>query len=299
MAVRASVRRQSALAGSAKLYVTGNVSKDTDWRDALRGVDAVVHAAARVHVLRESAADPLAAFRSVNVEGTKALARQAAIAGVRRFVFISSVKVNGERTHAGQPFTATDPPRPEDPYGISKLEAENALRQISSETGMEVVIVRPVLVYGPGVKANFRAMMKWVHRGVPLPLGSVRNQRSFVAMDNLTDLVAVCIRHPGAAGRTFLVSDGEDMSTPELLQRIAMALGVRPRVFNLPSALLRGAATLVGKKAYADRLCASLQVDISATREILGWTPPHTVDAALRSTALDFLETQETRGGGD
>jgi UDP-glucose 4-epimerase len=256
----------------------------------LQGVQTVIHSAARVHVMDEKAADPLAAFRKINVEGTLNLARQSAAARVRRFIFISSIKVNGEGTVSGNRYTADDAPAPIDPYGISKMEAEQGLRAIAAETGMEVVIIRPTLVYGPGVKANFLSMMRWLHKGVPLPFGAIDNRRSLVALDNLVDLIVTCIDHPAAANQTFLVSDGEDLSTTELLRRMATALGKPARLLPVPSWLLEGGAAMLGKKALSQRLCGSLQVDISKTRELLGWAPPLSVDAALRKTAEHFLD---------
>jgi len=264
-----------------------------DWRPALEGITTVVHCAARVHVMNDDAVDPLSEFRRINVDGTLRLASQAAEAGVRRFVFISSIKVNGESTAPGRPFTALQAPAPIDPYGVSKWEAEQRLRTLSAETGMEVVIIRPVLVYGPGVKANFLNMMKWLYKGVPLPLGAIHNKRSLVALDNLVDLIVSCIDHPQAANQTFLVSDGEDLSTTELLQRMSQALGKRPRLLPAPAWMLETAAKVLGKRSIAQRLCGSLQVDIAHTRERLGWTPPVSVDAALRKTAQHFVEQQK------
>ncbi|MFJ9534521.1 UDP-glucose 4-epimerase family protein [Herbaspirillum sp. NPDC101396] len=262
-----------------------------DWAPALQDIDVVVHAAARVHVMSDKSADPLAEFRKVNVEGTAHLARQAAAAGVQRFVFLSSVKVNGEMTMPGRPFRAADVPGPQDPYGVSKLEAEQALMQIGKETGMEIVVIRPPLVYGPGVKANFRNMMHWLRKGLPLPLGGIDNRRSFVALDNLVDLIITCIDHHAAAGHVFLVSDGEDLSTPELLRRIGAALGRPARLLPVPASLLIAGAALLGKPGIAQRLCSSLQLDISDTKEILGWRPPVTVNIALQETAISFLNT--------
>ncbi len=236
----------------------------------------------------DQAKDPLAEFRAVNVAGTLNLARQAVSAGVKRFVFISSIKVNGEGTASGKPYTADDTPMPVDPYGISKLEAEQGLQALSQETGMEVVIIRPVLVYGPGVKANFRSMMSWLRKGIPLPLGATGNKRSLVAVDNLVDLIATCIDHPAAANQTFLVSDGEDLSTTQLLQRMGKALGRPARLLPVPASLLQAGAAMLGKRAIAQRLCGSLQVDIGKTRELLGWAPPVSVDDALRKTARAF-----------
>jgi nucleoside-diphosphate-sugar epimerase len=243
--------------------------------------------------MNDVATDPLAEFRRINVAGTLQLARQAAKAGVKRFVFISSIKVNGESTTLGQPYTAQQAPAPIDPYGVSKWEAEQQLLALATETGMEVVIIRPVLVYGPGVKANFLSMMKWLYKGVPLPLGAIHNKRSLVALDNLVDLIVTCIDHPQAANQTFLVSDGEDLSTTELLQRMSQALGKRPRLLPVPAWMLATASTVLGKKSISQRLCGSLQVDITHTRQQLDWTPPVSVDVALRKTAQHFLEQQK------
>lgn len=270
--------------------VVGDINNDTDWRKAVHGQGVVIHSAARVHVMNDTSCDPLAEFRKVNVEGTLNLAQQAAAAGVRRFIFISSIKVNGEGTTVGAPYFADAQPTPMDPYGISKMEAEQGLRALAAETGMEVVIIRPVLVFGPGVKANFLNMMRWLHKGVPLPFGAIDNRRSLVALDNLVDLIVTCIDHPAAANQTFLVSDGEDLSTSELLRRMGSALGKPARLLPVPSRLLEVGAAMLGKQALAQRLCGSLQVDISKTRELLNWTPPVSVDEALRKTAKHFLE---------
>lgn len=260
-----------------------------NWVDDLAGHAAVIHCAARVHVLDESAADPLAEFRRANVEGTLRLARQAAAAGVRRFVFISSIKVNGEVTAPGRPFTAFDPPAPQGAYGISKLEAEQGLRQLAQQTGMQLVIIRPVLVYGPGVKANFRTMLRWLNRGVPLPLGAIDNRRSLVALDNLVDLVVRCVDHPAAAGETFLVSDAEDLSTSQLLRRLAVAMKRPARLVPVPAVLLKLAAGVLGKRSVTQRLCDSLQVDIVHTCGTLDWNPPVSVDDSFRDTVNAFL----------
>ena len=265
-----------------------------DFSAVLTGVDAVVHCAARVHVMNDSAADPLEAFRRVNVEGTLALAHQAARAGVRRFVFLSSIKVNGEGTASGAPYTADQPPAPSDPYGISKMEAEQGLLELAAATGMEVVIIRPVLVYGPGVKANFLSMMRWLHKGVPLPFGAIHNARSLVALDNLVDLSITCISHPAAANQVFMVSDGEDLSTTVLLRKMASALGKPARLLPGPASLLSTAAIILGKRSLSQRLCGSLQVDIGKTRTLLGWTPPLSVDDALKVTASAYMESQNT-----
>ena len=269
--------------------VTGDLEPHTDWSAAFDEVSAVVHCAARVHVMGDKATDPLAEFRRVNVQGTLNLARQAAAAGVRRFVFISSIKVNGEATHLGEPFFADGIPAPLDPYGVSKMEAEHGLREISAQTGMEVVIIRPPLVYGPGVKANFASMMRWLKRGIPLPLGAIHNQRSLVALDNLVDLIVTCLTHPAAANQTFLVSDGEDMSTSQLLRRMGAALGKPARLVPVPVSALKLGAALVRKPELAQRLCGSLQVDTSKTAELLGWRPPFSVDEGLKKAAEGYL----------
>ncbi|MFN4062749.1 MAG: UDP-glucose 4-epimerase family protein [Parazoarcus communis] len=285
--------RLAALPVGVETFVHGDLGEEIDWTPALVGVDAVLHCAARVHVMADTTDDPLAEFRRCNVDGTLRLACAAAAARVRRFIFVSSIKVNGESTLPGLPFTAQQSPAPIDPYGVSKWEAEQQLRKLSAETGMEVVIIRPVLVYGPGVKANFLNMMKWLYKGAPLPLGAIHNKRSLVALDNLVDLIVTCIAHPQAANQTFLVSDGEDLSTTELLRRMSHMLGKRPHLLPVPAWMLETAAKLLGKQSVAQRLCGSLQVDISYTRERLGWTPPVSVDAALRKTAQHFLEQQK------
>lgn len=272
--------------------VQGTLSSEQDWVGALKGVSVVIHCAARVHVMNDESADPLAEFRRVNVDGTLRLARQAAEAGVRRFVFLSSIKVNGEHTLPGQPFMPDQLPAPVDPYGVSKYEAEKGLRELAHRTGMEVVIIRPPLVYGPGVKANFLAMMRWLARGIPLPLGAIGNRRSLVGIDNLVDLIVTCIDHPAAANQVFLVSDGEDLSTTELLVRMGRALGKPARLIPVPQRLLTLGASMLGKADIAQRLCGSLQVDISKTRELLGWRPPVSVDEGLRRTAEHWLANE-------
>lgn len=287
---RACVRRYGVtMPDGIQTVQVGDLAGDVDWSQALAGIRVIVHAAARVHVMDDTAADPLAAFRQINVFGTLNLARQAVAAGVRRFVFISSIKVNGEATKLGVPFSADDIAAPIDPYGVSKMEAEQGLREIAAETGMEVVIVRPPLVYGPGVKANFQVMMRWLARGVPLPLGAIYNRRSLVALDNLVGLIVTCVDHPAAANQTFLVSDGEDLSTTQLLQRMGQALGKPARLIPVPPALLKLGVALVGKPSVAQRLCGSLQVDILKTRQLLGWLPPVSVDEGLKKVAERYL----------
>jgi nucleoside-diphosphate-sugar epimerase len=286
--VAAARRPLAGLPPGAAWRQAPDLGPDAAWRDVVRGCDLVVHAAARVHVMKDASEDPLAAYRRANVEGTLALARQSAEAGVRRFLFISSIKVNGESTGPGRPFRADDPPAPVDPYGVSKAEAEAALFALGRETGMEVVVVRPVLVYGPGVRANFAAMLKAVARGLPLPLGGIRNRRSLLFVGNLSDLVRRAAVHPATAGQIFLASDGEDLSTAEMLKRLGTAVGRRARLLPVPPALLRAAATMLGKQAQAQRLLGSLQVDIGPARELLGWSPPFTVDAGFAETAASF-----------
>lgn len=252
-------------------------------------LDTVIHCAARVHVMADRTQDPLAEFRKTNVDLTLGLARSAVEAGARRFIFLSSVKVNGEATFPGRPFTAGDRPAPVGPYALSKHEAEVGLRLIGDETGLEVVIIRTPLVYGPGVKANFRSLMRCLSLGLPLPLGGLENKRSLVALDNLVDLIEACIDHPAAANRTFMVSDGEDLSTSALLQRLAAALGRPARLLSVPEAALAWVARIVGRRGIHSRLCESLQVDIGDTCEQLGWSPSVRVDEALRKTAADYL----------
>jgi nucleoside-diphosphate-sugar epimerase len=266
----------------------GDLHGATDWTIALAGCNTVVHLAARVHVMRDTVNDPLAAFREVNVEATLNLARQAVALGVRRLVFVSSVKVNGEQTF-GTPFTAFDQPAPQDAYGISKLEAERGLTELARETGLEVVIVRPPLVYGPGVRANFLRLMQMVKLGVPLPLGGVNNRRSLLGLDNLVDLLIACSTKPAAAGKVFMVSDGQDVSVAELLRMLAAAMGKRALLLPVPAGMLAGAALLLGKSAVADRLLGSLQVDIGHTRETLDWTPPVGMREAVQKTVTHFL----------
>lgn len=278
-AVRGSDMRSDARLESWRFE---ELSADQDWRAALEGKSLVIHCAARVHVMGDSAVDPLSEFRNVNVDGTCALARQAANAGIRRFIFISSIKVNGESTTLGLPYRADDIPAPQDFYGISKFEAEQGLRKVAAETGMEVVIIRPPLVYGPRVKGNFASMITLVGKGFPLPMGAIHNKRSLVGIDNLVDLIIRCIGHPAAANQVFLAGDGADLSTTELLRGVGRAMGKPARLIPVPAGMLQLGATLLGKKAMAQRLLGSLQVDISKTCELLDWRPPYTVDEGLR-----------------
>ena len=260
----------------------GEINPQAAWSGALTGVDCVIHCAARAHVMHETSGNALAAYRSVNVEGSRRLAEQAAASGVRRLVYLSSIKVNGEQTALGAPFIFSDTSAPEDAYGISKWEAEQALWDISAKTGLEVVVVRPPLVYGPGVKGNLARLLKLVRSGLPLPLGAVQNRRSLIGLDNLVDLLIRCVDHPAAAGQTFLVADGEDLSTLDLLRHMAAAMGRTARLLPVPVPLLRFAGSALGKRAEIDRLVGSLQIDSNHTRQVLGWTPPVSVEEGIR-----------------
>lgn len=272
--VLTSAVRQSTSTAPANMVVTGELNEQTDWSAGLVGQDVVIHAAARAHVMKDEVADPLAEYRRVNVQGTLNLAKQAATAGVKRFIFISSIKVNGEQTLDGRPFTADDQPAPEDAYGLSKMEAEQALQAVAGDSGMELVIIRPPLVYGPGVKGNFATLIKLVDKGILLPLGAVHNKRSLIALANLVDLIITCLDHPAAANQVFLASDGEDLSTTELLKGVAHAMGKPSRLVPVPSKMLILGAGLLGKKALAQRVLGCLQVDIARTSDLLGWQPP-------------------------
>lgn len=277
----AAVRSRKEIPAAHIVKVQG-LDANTDWSTALTNQQVVIHAAARAHIMKDEVADPLAEYRRINVDGTLNLARQAADAGVKRFIFISSIKVNGEQTPLGQPFTSDDTPAPEDAYGISKFEAEQGLQEIASSTGMEVVIIRPPLVYGPGVKGNFASMISVVRKGIPIPFGAISNKRSLVGFDNLIDLIVTCIDHPDAANQIFLASDGRDLSTTELLQGVAQAMGMPSRLIPIPGSILSFCASLIGRRGVAQRLLGSLQVDISKNRELLGWEPPVSVEDGLR-----------------
>lgn len=297
-AVRGALRRPLAAALPAGVELAaGELTPDQDWSAVLSGVSAVVHCAARVHVMNDQAADPLAEFRRVNVDGTMCLARQAVGAGVRRFVFISSIGVNGGETKS-RPYSATDEPAPHTPYAVSKCEAELALFALAKETPMELVVIRPPLIYGPDAPGNFATLMKALIKGVPLPLSRiVNNRRSFVFIDNLVDLIVTCLDHPGAANQTFLVSDGESLSTAALLRRMGDALGRPARLIPVPVPLLQTGAALLGKRDMAQRLCGSLEVDIGKTTELLGWIPPISVDEGLRRTAAHWMASQQAAHG--
>jgi nucleoside-diphosphate-sugar epimerase len=268
----------------------GDLGPETDLSSALLGVEVVVHCAGRAHVMSESEVDPLTAFRAVNFYGTLNLARQAVNAGVKRFLFISTIGVNGSHTRIGKPFSEENLPQPQNAYALSKWEAELGLMRISAETGLEVVIIRPPLVYGYNAPGNFGELMRAVERGKILPLGAIENQRSLVALDNLVDLIFTCSHHPNAANQTFLVSDGEDISTTELLKYISSALGLNARLIPIPRAIILVGAWLVGKSDIAQRLCGNLQVDISKARKLLGWVPVISVKEGLRRAVSDATQ---------
>jgi nucleoside-diphosphate-sugar epimerase len=292
--VMAVVRAKNGKINSLLQTATiSSIDANTDWSTALHNIDVVVHLAARVHVMNDLVADPLAEFRKVNVEGTLNLAMQATKAGVKRFIFISSVKVNGEHTEVGIPFTEAHAANPQDAYGQSKLEAELGLLLLAQQTGIEIVIIRPPLVYGPGVKANFSRVLRMVERGIPMPLGAIYNQRSFVYVGNLVSLILQCLNHRGAANQVFLVSDGHDLSTTELLRACALALGVKSWLLPISQRLIERAAALLGKRAVAQRLCGNLQVDISKARILLDWKPVVSVADGLNATALSLMQGEE------
>ena len=292
-AVVPAVRGKTSLSHAV---LVGNLDASTDWTTGLSECNAVVHLAARVHVMEDAASDPLAQYRQTNTDATLNLARQAAQAGVKRFVFISTIKVNGEGRDA--PYRDTDPPAPEDAYAISKWEAEQGLQQIARETGLEVVILRPPLVYGPGVKANFLRLMQMVQRGWPLPLGAIHNQRSLLYLGNLVDAIRVCIEHPAAAGQTFLLDDGQAFSTPQLIRAVADALHRPARLLPVPVALLRLAGWMTGKSTAVARLTGSLSVESRAIRTRLGWVPPYSMQEGLTQTVAAFVQDRcpENRG---
>lgn len=287
--VRGAIRRMPPAgqdgAADHELVPIGDIGAKSGWGEALAGVDVVIHLAARVHVMHEHAADPLAEFRRVNVAGTEHLARAAAAAGVKRLVFISSIKVNGEGTRLGQAYNEGDTAAPQDPYGVSKFEAEEALRRVARETGLEVVILRPPLIYGPGVKGNFSQMLNVLARGLPLPLASVQNRRSLLYLGNLVDALILCATHPAAANQTFLVSDGEDVSTPDLLRTLAASAGFPARLLPFPPGMLHFLARLAGRGPQAARLLGSLCVENGKIRRELNWKPPYTLRQGLQATA--------------
>ena len=274
---------------SINCSVVGNINSQTDWRDVLRGTDIVVHLAARVHVMDDASDNPLMAYRDVNVGGTLELLRQSARAGVKRFIFLSSIKVNGEETIDGNKFSEDSAPNPMDPYGVSKFEAEEGIKDFCKEVGMEYVIIRPPLMYGPGVKANYRKLLDVIYRGIPLPFACIHNRRSMLALGNLVDFLSVALTHPRAANQTFLLSDGEDLSSKELVEKISVAMGKRSRLIPLPVSMLKLIGTLFGKSPAVSRLLGSLQIDSSKAREYLSWTPPLTTQEGITLTVNDFL----------
>ncbi len=284
-ALRTPHQFSSDTSSDIKPIIIGQINDQTDWTAALVGVDVVIHLAARVHVMKDTSTDPLAAFLKVNLYGTSHLAQQAVLAGVKRFVYVSSVKVNGEETHGQHSYTEQDKPAPQDPYGISKWEAEQALQHSAQDTGLEVIVVRPPLVYGPGVKGNFLSLLNTVNKGIPMPLACVHNARSLVYIGNLVNALITCAAHPKAAGQTYLVRDGEDVSTTLLLKKIALALRCKNRSFYFPPSLLRAAAAVMGRSAQIDKLLGSLRVNDAKLRGELDWVPPYTLEQGLCATA--------------
>jgi len=291
--VRGAVRSPDRLPEGVEVVAVGEIDGDTDWTDALRGVDVVVHLAARVHVMKENAADPLAEFLRVNLHGTENLARQAARAGVKRFVYVSSIGVNGKLNNKSSPFTGADDPHPHNAYSDSKWQAEQALHRISQQTGLQVVIVRPPLVYGPTAKGNFPRLLAAIDKGFPLPLKRANNLRSLVYVGNLVDALIACATHPAAAGQTYLVRDGEDVTTATLVEKIAGALGRNGRSFYFPPGLLRAAAALLGRAEQVDSLFGSLRVNDEKIRSELSWTPPYSMEQGLRATA-DWYRSRQS-----
>jgi UDP-N-acetyl-alpha-D-quinovosamine dehydrogenase len=291
---RAALRASSPHFSDNDSVILCRIDGRTDWAEALRDIDVVIHLAARVHVMHENSANPLEDFRRSNVNGTEHLARSAAACGVKRMVYVSTIKVNGESTRGNQEFTEADAPSPQDPYGISKWEAEQILWRIASQTGLEIVVVRPPLVYGPGVKGNFMQMLSVVARGYPLPFASVANLRSLIYVENLADALIACATQPAAAGQTYLVSDGEDVSTPDLLRRLAAEMEVPSRLFACPVSMLNLAGRLTGKTRQFDRLLGSLRVDSGKIRSDLNWVPPYSLQQGLRATA-EWYRTEQNK----
>lgn len=289
---RAAIRRPGLIWNDIETVLVNAIDCDTEWYDALSDVEVIIHLAARVHVMKDKTTNPLAEFLRVNLMGTENLAYQAVRSGVKRFVYVSSVKVNGETTEGRPPFTEIDQADPNDHYGVSKWKAEQALRRIAQETGLEVVIVRPPLVYGPGVKANFASLLKLVDMGMPLPMSAIRNARSLIYLGNLVDGLIACATHPAAAGQTYQISDGEDVSTPQLIEAIAVALDRPNRNLYAPVSLLRGVAALLGKSDAIDRLTQPLVVDSSKICRELDWRPPYKMSEGLRMTAAWYRQSK-------
>jgi nucleoside-diphosphate-sugar epimerase len=293
--VRNTARSLASNSSTTRELITCDLESVDNLDHLTTGCDAIVHLAGRAHVMSDNPATSESLYVSANVDVTRKLAQSAARTGVKRMILMSSVKVNGESTTINTPFTAQDIPNPQDPYGRSKTQAEQALWEITSTSDLEGVVIRPPLVYGPGVRANFASLIGIVGRGLPLPLGSIQNKRSFVSLDNLVDLISTTVQSPNAAGNTFLVSDGHDLSTPELVRSIASALDQSPKLFPFPSALLKLAATASGKRGAYDRLCGSLTVDIALTKQKLSWTPPFTVQDSMQRTVDAFIQSKESR----
>jgi len=283
---------QEELFEGGKAFNIGEIDANTDWKDALDGVDCIIHCAARAHMTEKKQTDSLNAYRTINVDGTRNLAKQAVSIGIKRFIFLSSIKVNGEGTIASKSFKYNDISQPEDAYGISKWETEKALLEISKQTGLEVVIIRPPLVYGEGVKGNFLRLLDIVYKQIPLPFAKINNLRSFIALDNLIDLIICCIEHPKAGGKTFLVSDGEDLSTSDLIMKLSKLMDKSPRLFQVPQLIIQLIGRLVGKSSEVKRLLESLRVDNSYTREILGWSPVLSLDESLAKTVRWYLKNR-------
>ena len=271
--------------------VIPSIDASTDWSSAFEGVDCVVHCAARVHQMNEIEQDALTAYRETNTFGTLNLAKQAAEAGVKRFVFVSSIKVNGEFSEPNLPFEPNLNNTPQDPYGLSKYEAEVELAKLSKEIDLEVVIIRPPLVYGPGVKANFLSMMRLIDKGIPLPFGAIKNQRSLVYLDNLSNLILTCCEHPLAPGYTFLASDDHDVSTTQLMRTITLSMGKSPRLIPIPMSWIQAGSSVLKKKHIAQRVCGNLQVDIGLTKEILGWKPPVSFEQGIKRTVEAYFKS--------
>jgi nucleoside-diphosphate-sugar epimerase len=293
--VRNTARSLASNSSTTRELITCDLESVDNLDHLTTGCDAIVHLAGRAHVMSDNPATSESLYVSANVDVTRKLAQSAARTGVKRMILMSSVKVNGESTTINTPFTAQDIPNPQDPYGRSKTQAEQALWEITSTSDLEGVVIRPPLVYGPGVRANFASLIGIVGRGLPLPLGSIQNKRSFVSLDNLVDLISTTVQSPNAAGNTFLVSDGHDLSTPELVRSLASALDQSPKLFPFPSALLKLAATASGKRGAYDRLCGSLTVDIALTKQKLSWTPPFTVQDSMQRTVDAFIQSKESR----
>lgn len=290
-AVRSAVRSLQSVSrdlDNTEKVAVGDISSDTDWQDTLRGIDVVIHLAALVHVMKAASEDRFAEYRQINTDGTARLALMAAEAGVKRFVFLSSIKVNGEATEV-LGFSESDTPNPKDNYAISKWEAEQTLHKVAKDTGMEIVILRPPLVYGPHVRANFLRLLDMVNKNIPLPLSSINNKRSMIYIGNLIDVIVRCIKNPNAANQIFLLSDGHDVSTPDLIRMIAEAMGKKARLFPCPVSFLKMIGKITGKTAEVERLVSSLRIDNTKIRRELNWTPPFTMEHGIRMTANWFV----------